>query len=113
VEWYGDIGEYVPSKSNILEKEAHKIDSKLLEGKRKISADVGICSTCRNCSIYERELGTIIYKCTWNERIINTSKPKIVKCTDYLERNKMSLQDMINIAWEINISKKTIKGFGQ
>lgn len=108
-EEYGDI----PDKSQDITKSAKIIDAKLSEGKRKISADIGICGTCIFCSIYERELGDVFYKCDSHDKNLSLNKPKIIKCTNYRVRNAMSLNDMIGMAWTINNSKKTIKGFGQ
>ena len=110
--WDEEYGE-IPDKSQNITKSAKIIDAKISEGKRKISADIGLCETCVFCSIYERELGERYFKCTTHEKILNSSKPKIIKCTEYRERGKPSLTEMINMAWTINDKKKTIKGFGQ
>jgi hypothetical protein len=110
--WDDEYGE-VPNNTEDITKNAKRIDTKLLEGKRTIKADIGICSTCIFCSIYERELGDIFFKCNSHDKTLSLNRPKIIKCTDYKKRNSMSLQEMIGMAWTINPDKKTIKGFGQ
>ena len=110
--WDDEYGE-LPNDSEAITKNARKIDSRLSEKKKDIKADIGICSNCQYCDIYERELGDMFFKCGNNDKVLNPTKPKIIKCTNYRARNSMSLSDMTAIAWIINDNKKTIKGFGQ
>jgi hypothetical protein len=110
--WDDEYGQ-LPDNTEDVTKNAKAIDSKLSEEKRTIKSDVGICSSCLFCMIYERELGYISFKCVHYEKMLNPSKPKIIKCTEYKARNALSLQEMLGMAWTINPDKKTIQGFAK
>ena len=110
--WDEEYGE-IPNNTEDVTKNAKKIDSKINEGKRTIRTDIGLCGTCIFCSVYERELGDIFYKCNFHDKTLNVNKPKITRCIDYRLRSSMSLNDMMGMAWTINNNKKTIKGFSK
>lgn len=67
-----------------------------------------LCSTCKYAHIRKSRNNDVVIKCwRFDERI----KREVVDCTDYDHKNTPYIQDMVQIAWVINLDKPGKIGF--
>lgn len=95
----------------LIRKAADKIELSNHREKTKPTVELGICDTCVYCAGYERELGNVYYKCEAFNKAFDFCKPKIVRCNTFSKRGTLNINEMYNMAYLIEIDRKTIKGF--
>jgi hypothetical protein len=78
---------------------------------RSLENEIGICCKCKHLRYAKGEFITVLAVCSSFDIRLN-GRDRIVECTDYSERGRLSLQEMYAMAYLIDIDKKEIKGFG-
>ncbi len=69
--------------------------------------DFGQCNDCKNLQLVKSEFRTILAKCCDFEIILHAGEP-ITECTNYEQRNTITLNQMNDMAYIIDISNKEI-----
>jgi hypothetical protein len=75
---------------------------------RKPNENLGLCGTCIHLTLVESDFSIKMAKCRELEFKINLSEP-VKKCSDYKRIGSLSLHEMKDIAWLIEIPR--IVGF--
>ncbi|KKN08869.1 hypothetical protein LCGC14_1052380 [marine sediment metagenome] len=84
------------------------IDSFYEEGHQKVSDDsYGLCADCKEFKITKMEFGETFAECgVWDKR--RTSQRKVEECSAYVKRGQMTLFDMQQMAYIIEVDTKKI-----
>jgi len=69
--------------------------------------DFGLCNDCGHLQLVKSEFRTILAKCYDFEIILHAGEP-VTECTNYEQRNTMTLNQMNDLAYIIDISSKEI-----
>ena len=67
--------------------------------------DFGLCNDCKHLQLAKSEFRTIFAKCYNFEIKLHKSEP-VTDCTSYKQRNTLTLDQMNEIAYIININQK-------
>lgn len=104
-----DLREFLDSRSSELGLDSYVSGDS--GGRRNfLEEKIGICHKCKNLMYARGEFITLIATCTRFETKLN-GKDKIVECSEFSERGKLSLEQMTDMAYLIESNKKEIKGF--
>jgi len=71
------------------------------------TTDFGLCNDCDHLQLVKSEFRTILARCYEFEIILHTGEP-ITECTNYEQRNTLTLNQMNDLAYIIDISKKEV-----
>ena len=69
------------------------------------TSEFGLCNDCNQLQLAKSEFRTIFAKCFKFNTDLNSIE-KIIECTGYEQRNTMSLDEMKDIAYIIDINTK-------
>lgn len=67
----------------------------------------GLCGDCKNLNYAKSEFKIIVSECSRFDIKLNEGE-KIIECTDYEQRNSLTLNEMKDIAYLIDIKKDEI-----
>ena len=71
------------------------------------TSEFGLCNDCKHLQLTKSEFRTIFAKCYEFEIKLNNVE-KITECTGYEQRNTMTLNEMKDIAYIIDIDTKKV-----
>jgi hypothetical protein len=99
------------TEKDIFKGQAYDLQEEYRENHRGIvSHDFGLCSSCNDFNYVRYEFGKEKFGCGYDKYMMNwpTGNERIVECLNYVERGKLSLNEMANLATYINNDKKKI-----
>lgn len=73
----------------------------------RLEETLGICASCSQLLCAESQYGNVFARCGQFDAAL-TGKNRIVNCTAYQKRGKLSLNEMYQMAWIIEPVKKKI-----
>jgi len=80
------------------------------ERRNFLEEKIGICYKCKNLKYARGEYITLLAMCQQFETRLN-GRDKIIECSEYSERGRLSLENMAEMAYLIDSNKKEVKGF--
>lgn len=69
--------------------------------------DFGLCNDCKNLQLAKSEFRTILARCYDFDIILHTGEP-VRECTNHEQRNTLTLHQMNDLAYIIDVSKKEV-----
>lgn len=69
--------------------------------------DFGLCNDCKHLQLVKSEFRTIFARCYDFEIRLHTGEP-VIECTNYEQRNTLTLNQMNALAYIINVNQKEI-----
>ena len=77
------------------------------ESYTRVDDDYGLCTDCKQFKITKMEFGDVIAECeTWDVR--RTSNRRVEECSSYNKRGQLTLQDMKEVAYIIDVGSRKI-----
>ena len=72
----------------------------------------GLCSKCKHLQYCASEFGVKVAKCYEFEMPLTDAEP-VTDCTQFIEKGRMTLFEMLQIAWDVGSEDKKVAGFAR
>ena len=83
------------------------IDTDYEDAYNTIEDDYGLCSDCKEFKLTKMEFGDIYAECREWDKMRNSQR-RVVECSAYNKRGAMTLWDMQNLAYIIDVEDKKV-----
>jgi hypothetical protein len=83
------------------------IEEKTDQPSNYLAEALGMCHDCKYCAVTEFEFTGFIAKCNYHEALLNR-KDRVVRCNSYFKRGHMTMYDMRDIAYILELDKKKV-----